>query len=151
MAQKPKTLQDIFRERRMQDMKREYRREQIGRFFILMRRLALVGALIYGGVWAKKNPEAAKSFCSAPIEYLSNFSLFKDFKEGAEIVKDTLKPQTPEQIKANEAYHTHRKKVIAGYKTDGLNVVIKSAAPGTEEYKKELEGYRKEGLFDAGR
>ena len=90
MVQKAKTLQDIFRERRMKDMKREYNRERIGRFFILMRRIALIAALVYGGHWAKKNPVAFESFCKAPLEYLTNFSLFKDFKEGTEIIKDTL-------------------------------------------------------------
>ena len=146
MAQKPKTLQDIFRERRMQDMKREYRREQMGRFFILMRRLALVGALIYGGVWAKKNPVAFKSFCAAPVEYLNNFSLFKDFKEGAGIIKDTF-----EEKEGDKAYFEHREKVVQEYKKSGIDVRVKYAVSGTKEYKEELEAYRKAGVFDAGK
>ncbi len=105
MAQKPKTLQDVFRERRMKDMKREYRREQIGRFFILMRRLALVSALVYGGAWAKKNPVAFKFFCAAPIEHLADFSLFKDFKEGAGMIKDTLGEK-----ESDKGYFEHREK-----------------------------------------
>ena len=108
MSKKPQTLQDIFRERRMKDMKRAYYYEKIGQFFILMRRMALVGALVYGGVWAKKNPVAFKSFCNAPIEYLANFSLFKDFKEGAGIIKDTLGEKRDD--KQLQAYHDKRKK-----------------------------------------
>ena len=146
MAQNPKTLQDIFRERRMKDMKREYRREQIGRFFILMRRLALVGALIYGGVWAKKNPVAFKSFCNAPIEYLSNFSLFKDFKEGAGMIKDTLGEK-----ETDKAYFEHREKNIQEYKQIGIDPTVKYAESGTKEYKEELEYYRKAGVFNAGK
>ncbi len=146
MAQKPQTLQDIFRERRMKDMKREYRREQIGRFFILMRRLALVGVLIYGGVWAKKNPVAFKAFCNAPIEHLSNFSLFKDFKEGAGIIKDTF-----EEKEGDKAYFEHREKVVQEYKKSGIDVHIKYAQSGTKEYKEALEFYRKSGVFNAGK
>ena len=131
MAQKPKTLQDIFRERRMKDMKREYRREQIGRFFTLMRRLALVGALIYGGVWAKKNPVAFKSFCKAPIEHLSDFSLFKDFfKEGAGMIKDTLSEK-----ESDKAYFEQRRKTIQEYKEVGIDPTVKYAVSGTKEYK----------------
>jgi len=144
MASKTKTLQDIFRERRMEDMKREYRREQIGRFFILMRRLALVSALIYGGVWAKKNPMEFKSFCAAPIEHLTNFSLFKDFKEGAGIIKDVLGEK-----EGDKAYFEQRQKNIEEYRKMGIDPVVKYAVSGTKEYKEELEFYRKAGVFNA--
>ena len=146
MTQKPKTLQDIFRERRMKDMKREYRREQIGRFFILMRRLALVSALVYGGVWAKKNPEAFKSFCHAPIEHLANFSLFKDFKEGAGMIKDTLGTK-----ESDKAYFEQRRKNVEEYRKVGIDPTVKYAVSGTKEYKEELEYYRKAGVFNAGK
>lgn len=146
MAQKPQTLQDIFRERRMKDMKREYRREQVGRFFILMRRVALVAALIYGGVWAKKNPVAFKSFCKAPVEYLANFSLFKDFKEGAGMIKDTL-----EEKEGDKAYFEQRQKNIEEYRKVGIDPVVKYTVSGTKEYKEELEFYRKSGVFNAGK
>lgn len=146
MAQKPKTLQDIFRERRMKDMKREYRREQIGRFFILMRRLALVSALVYGGVWAKKNPVAFKSFCNAPIEYLSNFSLFKDFKEGMGMIKDTM-----QEKEGDKAYFDRQEKIHQEYKEMGIDTKVKYAVSGTKEYKEELEYYRKAGVFNAGK
>ena len=144
MAQKTQTLQDIFRERRMKDMKCEYRREQIGRFFILMRRVALVGALVYGGVWAKKNPVAFKDFCNAPIEHLTNFSLFKDFKEGMGMIKDTM-----QEKESDKAYFEQRQKNIEEYRKMGIDATVKYAVSGTKEYKEEMEYYRKAGVFSA--
>lgn len=145
MAQKPKTLQDIFRERQMKDLKRAYYHEKIGRFFILMRRLALVAALAYGGHWAKKNPVAFESFCKAPIEHLTNFSLFK-FKEGASMIKDTLGEK-----ESDKAYYAQREKTIQEYKKVGIDPTVKYAVSGTKEYKEELEFYRKAGVFNAGK
>lgn len=146
MKQKPQTLQDIFRERQMKDLKRAYYHEKIGRFFILMRRLALVGVLVYSGVWAKKNPEAFKSFCKAPVEYLGNFSFFKDFKEGASMIKDTLGEK-----EGDKAYYEQRQKNIEEYRKEGIDPVVRYAVSGTKEYKEELEFYRKSGVFDAGK
>ena len=62
MPQKPKTLQDIFRERRLKDMKREmfyYRANQVWTAF---KRLALIGAIGHGTHWGYKNSSTLKSF-----------------------------------------------------------------------------------------
>ncbi|MBO7258341.1 MAG: hypothetical protein J6V11_05340, partial [Alphaproteobacteria bacterium] len=52
--QKPKSLQDIFRERQMKDLKREYYFQRINQFWTATKRLALVGLLGYGTFWGSK-------------------------------------------------------------------------------------------------
>ena len=140
--QKPKSLQDIFRERRMKDMKREYYFQRINQFWTATKRLALVGLLGYGAHWGSKpeNRQSLKSFLksrSAPIE-----QQVSDFKEGVNMIKDTFKTD-----KGTQAYHERRRKNIEEYKKMGINPEIKYAEAGTKEYREELEYYRKSGVF----
>ena len=140
MAQKPKTLQDIFRERRMKDVKREYYFERLRRFWTACKRLALVGLIGYGAHQVKKNPETLKSFLksrSAPIE-----QKVSDFKEEMNMIKDTFKKD-----KNSERYHEQRRKNIKEYRDMGIDPVVRYAESGTKEYREEMEYYRREGVF----
>lgn len=140
MAQKPKTLQDIFRERRMKDMKREYYFERLKRFWIACKRLAFVGLIGYGAYQVKKNPETLKSFLksrSTPIEQRAG-----RFKEGVGMIKDTFKKD-----QHSESYHEQKRKRIKEYRDMGVDPVVRYAEPGTKEYREKLEFYRREGVF----
>ena len=91
MEQKSKTLQDIFRERRMKDMKRQYFFYRLDQFWKAAKRLALVGLIGYGTYWGSKpeNRQSVKSFLksrSAPIEEVG-----RNFSEGVGMIKDTFK------------------------------------------------------------
>ena len=143
MGQTPKTLQDVFRERRMKDMKRDYYFYRIRQMWTLVKRLALITGLGYGIHWARKNPETLKSFLkshTAPVEEIG-----KNFNEGLKTIKENA---YTENDKSLEAYHRQRKKNIESYKKSGIDPVIKYAESGTKEYREELEFYRKEGLFN---
>ncbi len=140
MAQKPKSLQDIFRERRMKDMKRDYYFDRLKRFWTAAKRLLLVAMIGYGARWNSKNPETLKSFFmshTAPVQDVSG-----NFKEGMNMIKDTLKT-----TKESQAYHEKRHKQIKEYRDMGIDPVVKYAEAGTKEYHEELEFYRKAGVF----
>ena len=142
MAPQPKTLQDIFRERRMKDMKREYYFERLRRFWTACKRLAFVGLIGYGAHQVKKNPETLKSFLkshSVPIEQRAG-----RFKDGVNMIKDTFKKDN-----SSEVYHEQKRKHIKEYRDMGIDPVVRYAEPGTKEYREELEYYRKEGIFRA--
>ena len=146
MKQKPKTLQDIFRERQMKDLKREYYFQRINQFWTVTKRLALVGLLGYGAHWGSKaeNRQTLKSFLksrSAPIEQRRG-----NFKEGVNIIKDTFK-----EDKNAKAYHKEKQRRIKEYRDMGIDPVVKYAESGTKEYREELEFYRKSGVFRGGR
>lgn len=140
--QKPKSLQDIFRERQMKDLKREYYFQRINQFWTATKRLALVGLLGYGTFWGSKaeNRQTLKSFLksrSAPIE-----QRIGNFKEGVNMIKDGLR-----QDKNAQAYHKEKQRRIKEYRDMGIDPVVKYAESGTKEYREELEFYRKSGVF----
>lgn len=144
--QKPKSLQDIFRERQMKDLKREYYFQRINQFWTATKRLALVGLLGYGTFWGSKpeNRQTLKSFLksrSAPIE-----QRIGNFKEGVNMIKDGLR-----QDKNAQAYHEEQQRRIKEYRDMGIDPVVKYAESGTKEYREELEFYRKSGVFRGGR
>ena len=144
MEQKSKTLQDIFRERRMKDMKRQNFFYRLDQFWTAAKRLVLVGLIGYGTYWGSKpeNRQSVKSFLkshSAPIEEVG-----RNFNEGVGMIKDTFKKD-----KNSEAYHEQRRKHIEGYRKMGIDPVVKYAEAGTKEYREELDYYRKNGVFSA--
>lgn len=142
MPQKPKTIQEIFRERQLKDMKREmfyYRANQVWTAF---KRLALIGAIGYGTHWGYKNSSTVKSFLkshSAPVQEVSH-----NFKEGMGMLKEGWKENHSEQA---EAFHKNREKQIKEYRKMGIDPVVRYAESGTKEYAEELEFYRKNGVF----
>lgn len=141
MAPQPKTLQDIFRERRMKDMKREYYFYRIKQFWTLLKRLVLVAGVGYGVHWAKKNPQTLKSFLkthSAPVQEVA-----QHFNEGVGMIKEGLKTD-----KRSKAYHKQQEKRIQEYREMGIDPVVRYAEAGSKEYREELEFYRRSGVFD---
>ena len=116
--QKPKSLQDIFRERQMKDLKREYYFQRINQFWTATKRLALVGLLGYGTFWGSKpeNRQTLKSFLksrSAPIE-----QRIGNFKEGVNMIKDGLR-----QDKNAQAYHEEQQRRIKEYRDMGIRLL----------------------------
>ena len=143
MAPKPKTLQDLFRERRMKDMKREHYFHRVKQFWTLVKRLALAGLIGYGVHWSRKNSEKLTSFLkshTAPVQQVN-----QDFKEGVSIIKDTLTHKKND--KELQAYHNRRKKTIEEYRRVGIDPVVRYTKQGTKEHREELQFYRKEGVF----
>lgn len=143
MKQQPKTLQDIFCERRMKDMRREHFFYRVNQVWTLVKRLALLGAIGYGTHWGYKNSATLKSFLkshSAPIQEVGH-----NFKEGVGMIKDAMKDKNSNQTKE---FHKAQRKRIQEYREMGIDPVVRYAEPGTKEYREELEYYRKNGVFD---
>lgn len=140
MVKKTQDLQDIFRQRRMKDMKREYYFYKMNQFWTLLKRLTLVATLGYGAHWGYKNPSKLKSFLkdhSAPVQEVSG-----RFKEGMGMIHRTFS-----ENQNTASYHQHRKKQIQEYRDVGIDPCIKYAEVGSKEYAEELEFYRKAGVF----
>ncbi len=143
MTQKPKTLQEIFRERQLKDIKRAQFFYRVDQVWTAFKRLALLGALGYGTHWGYKNSSTLKSVLSAhsaPVQEVGH-----NFKAGVGMLKETLSERSDSH--RIEDYHRIRKKRIQEYQEMGIDPTIKYAEAGTKEYKNELDFYRKAGVF----